>query len=52
MHLNAAKIILNQLEMFWVEGTTKTKYKFGLFKRLLCPNNKDANFIANFKKLS
>lgn len=29
----------------------KAKYNFGSLKRLLCPNNNDTNFIANFKQI-
>lgn len=34
-----------------VKGALETKYKFVLLRSLLCPNNNDANFIANRKQI-
>lgn len=35
----------------YVNGAVKTKYKFGALKRLLCPDNIDNNFVANFEQI-
>lgn len=39
-------------DLFHFKGAMKTKHKFGFLKRLLCHDNKYANFIAKFKQVT
>lgn len=39
------------LKLWTVKRAMKTKYKLGALKRLICLNDSDTNFIANFRQV-